>query len=422
VLLSLSPAFGLAPVGFAEEQAVAASSKWPQFLGPERNGISAETGLLREWPLDGPAEVWRVQGGIGMSGVTVSSGRAVTLIQRDEQQWLLALDVATGKTLHAVPIAPEFQNAMGAGPRSTPALDGDRAYAFTGEGVLAAVDLASGQLLWKRPVVQDLGGKPAEYGMACSPLVWQDHVIVTVGAPKGTVAAFDKQSGAPKWVVVANGGKDTAGYSSPAILNVGGEEQLVVFEGKAAIGIDVHAGRLLWRYGYETDFDCNIATPIAHRGRVFISSGENHGCSLLSVEHNGPEYKVAAVWDSHGPGSVFRNEWQTSALVDGSLYGFDNVGSAGPVTHLACIDADTGERKWQSLRFGKGNLIAADGKLFISTLKGELVIAQLDPQRFVELGRKTVLRQTRQAPALANGRLFLRDDREIVCLNVRQPK
>jgi hypothetical protein len=136
-------------------------------------------------------------------------------------------------------------------------------------------------------------------------------------------------------------------------------------------------------------------------------------CSL--VPNNGWHFA------SQGPKSVLRNEWQTSILLDGFLYGFDNVGSAGPVTHLTCVSAASGERQWQELRFGKGNLIAADGKLFLSTMQGELVVVTTTPKRFEELGRKRIIGKTRQAPALAGGLLYLRDDREIVCLDVRAP-
>jgi outer membrane protein assembly factor BamB len=389
---------------------------WPQFLGPQRNGVSQETALISTWPEGGPREVWRVPGGVGMSGLAVSQGRCVTLAQRAGQQWLLVLNAETGASVHQVPLAPEFENAMGHGPRATPCISGDSAFVFTGEGLLAAVDLAKGAVRWSRNVVRELGGKSAEYGMACSPIVVDGRVIVTVGAPRGTVAAYDVQSGEPAWQTVANQGADTAGYSSPALLRIRDVEQLVVFEGKAVLGIAPQSGRLLWRYPYETDFDCNIATPILVDGRVFIASGENHGCALLLVEPNGDDFRVSATWESQGPRSVMRNEWQTSIHYQGHLYGFDNVGSAGPVTHLNCVEVATGQRKWQQARFGKGNLIFADGKLFISTMQGELVIVQASPERYEELGRKQVLKSTRQAPALAQGRLYLRDDREIVCL------
>ncbi len=396
---------------------VDAKGEWPQLLGPQRNGLSAETGLLDRWPTDGPKEIWRVPGGVGMSGLAISRGRVLTLVQRDEKQWLIALDAKSGESVWQSPLAPEYRNPMGNGPRATPAITGDQVFVFTGEGILSAHDFRDGKQLWSHHVVKELSGKEAEYGMACSPLVVGEQVIVTAGAPKGTLVAFDTKSGKQLWTA----GSDPAGYSSPALLNVGGRSQIVAFTGNSALGVDPAKGTVLWRYPFKTNYDCNIATPLEIKGQVFLSSGENHGSVLLALKPQADKFTLSEVWDSFGPKSVLRNEWQTSMLLDGHLYGMDNVGGAGPVTHLTCIDAATGERKWQEARFGKGNLIAADGKLFITTMKGKLVVARATPDRYDELGRATVLESTRQAPALSNGRLFLRDDKEIVCLDVRKP-
>ena len=395
---------------FATATASASAADWPQFLGPARNGISPETGLMKTWPAEGPKEVWRVKGGVGMSGMAVSGGKLMTLVQKDGQQWLLALDAKTGKSLWETPLAPEYKNQMGNGPRGTPTISGDQVFVYTGEGILIAASAKDGKILWRHHPVKELGGEPAEYGMACSPLVVGSQVIVTPGAPGAAVVAYDAKSGKLAW----KAGDDPAGYSSPALLKVGGKEQIVVFTGASAIGLTPGTGELLWRYPYETDFNCNIATPLAVDGRVFISCGENHGCVLLDVSGKEP----AVVWESQGTKSVFKNEWQTAIQIGGHLFGFDNVGSAGPVTHLACIDIK-GNPVWQKARFGKGNLIAADGKLFLSTMKGELVVLAATLKGYEELGRKTTLGTTRQAPALSNGLLYLRDDKEIVCLDVR---
>lgn len=390
---------------------IAAAADWPQFLGPDRNGISPETGLMKSWPKDGPKEVWRVKGGVGMSGLAISGGKLMTLVQKDGKQVLLALDAKTGKVIWETPLAPEYENQMGNGPRGTPAISGDQVFVYTGEGILIAASIKDGKILWKHHPVSELGGTPADYGMACSPLVVGSQAIVTPGAPGAAVVAYDAKSGKLAWKT----GDDPAGYSSPALLKVGGKEQIVVFTGASAIGVQPGSGELLWRYPYETEFNCNIATPLAVDGRVFISCGENHGCVLLDVSGKEP----AVVWESQGTKSILKNEWQTAIQLGGHLYGFDNVGSAGPVTHLACINAADGKPVWQKSRFGKGNLIAADGKLFLSTMKGELVVLAATPKGYEELGRKTVLGTTRQAPTLSSGLVYLRDDKEIVCLDVR---
>ena len=393
-----------------------ALGEWPQLLGPQRNGVSSETGLLDRWPDGGPKEIWRVPGGVGASGLAISRGRVLTLVQRDGKQWAVALDAKSGDSIWQTPLAPAYTNAMGNGPRATPTIAGDLVFVFTGEGILSAHGFADGKPLWSHHVVKELAGKEVAYGMACSPLVVGEQVIVMVGASKGTLVAYDTKSGKQLWTA----GSDPAGYSSPALLKVGGKSQIVAFTGCSAIGVDPAKGSVLWRYPFATDFDCNIATPLNINGNVFISSGENHGSVLLSLKPNGDKFDVSEVWDSLGPKSVLRNEWQTSMLLDGFLYGLDNVGGAGPITHLTCIDAATGKRKWQQARFGKGNLIAADGKLFLSTLAGELVVVRATPERFDELGRATILGGTRQAPALSNGFLFLRDDKEIVCVDAKK--
>ncbi|HRX81612.1 MAG TPA: PQQ-binding-like beta-propeller repeat protein [Pirellulaceae bacterium] len=400
----------------ASTHALAQNNNWPQHLGPARNGISTEKGLLEAWPVGGPKEVWRVKGGVGMSGLAISGGRLYTLAQREGQQGVVAHDAATGAAIWRTAVAPAYENQMGDGPRATPTVAGNTVFAFTGEGILVALSAPDGRILWSHNTVKELGGQPAEYGMACSPLVVGTQVIVTVGAPNATVVAYDTVSGKLTWTT----GNETTGYSSPALLTVGGREQIVVHSGSAVLGIEPNSGALLWVHPYVTDYSCNIATPIAVEGKVFVSSGENHGCALLALEPSGNLFTVREVWSSQGPRSVLRNEWQTSILLEGHLYGMDNVGGAGPITHLTCVNAATGESVWQESRFGKGNLIAADGKLFMSTLKGELIIARVSPNGYEELGRSTVIGSTRQAPALANGLLYLRDNDDIACFDVHK--
>jgi len=393
------------------------SAEWPGFLGPARNGISSETGLIERFPDGGPRVLWRVTGGVGMSGLAISRGRVVTLVQAGGRQLAVALDAGTGRTLWKTPVAAAFRNGMGNGPRATPAIAGGRVFVFTGEGRLVALEAATGKIAWQHDTVTELGGRVADYGMAGSPLVAGKLVVVVPGAPGATLAAYEVDSGKLAWKV----GRDPAGYSSPALLDVGGRRQLVAVTGASAIGLDPSRGTVLWRFPYVTDYECNIATPLAHQRRVFISSGENHGSVLLELKKTGTGFQPVPVWSSQGRTSVMRNEWQTSILLKGYLYGMDNVGGAGPITHLNCVDIATGKRAWQQPRFGKGNLIAADGKLWISTLKGELVLVAASPGGFKELGRAEILEATRQAPALAAGRLYLRDDQEIVCLDIKAP-
>lgn len=389
-----------------------AASDWPQFLGPQRSGVSAETGLIDSFPAGGPKELWQVDAVGGMSGVAVADGAAYTMIQDGDQQSVLSVAAATGETRWQAPVGAAYGNSMGDGPRATPTVVGQTVVSFTGDGILTALSTKDGSVLWRHNAVEELGGKVADYGMACSPLVTNGVAIVGLGAPGATLVAYELKSGERKWTA---GTKDAAGYSSPALVEIDGSVQIAAFTGNALIGVDPMSGSPLWRYPYETDYHCNTATPIGLAGGVLISAGENHGSVLLSIGKDGA---VREKWTALGPKSEFRSEWQTPVLVDGYLYAFDNVGSASSVTHLTCIEAATGKPVWQQRRFGKGNLIAADGKLWITTMKGELVLVKATPDGFRELSRATVIGETRQAPALASGRLYLRDGQQIVCFDV----
>jgi outer membrane protein assembly factor BamB len=391
---------------------------WSQFLGPDRNGISQETALIDEWPAGGLKEVWRVKGGVGMSGVVVQGDIACTLIQTGGQQRVLALNAKTGATVWSTPVAAAYKNGQGDGPRGTPAIVGGSVFVFTGDGTLARLKGSDGTVEWSHNVLMRHGGRPADYGMACSPLVFSDIVVVNAGATRGTVVACDSKTGEPRWT---SGKGESAGYSSPTAVTMSGWTQIVAFKGSSVAGINWKTGDLLWQYPYKTDYDCNIATPIrGDDGLLLISSGENHGSTMLKIGSKGQNFKVEKVWASTGGGAVMRNEWQTAIRLGDYFYAFDNVGSAGPVTHLVCIEAATGKPVWRKTRFGKGNMIAADGKLFATTMKGELVVIKATPDGYEELGRSTIIETTRQAPALANGRLYLRDGAEIVCLDARK--
>src|SRR5205823_3023954 len=203
-------------------------SEWNQFLGPQRDGICrAAVELFDAWPASGPKEVWRTEGGVGMSGIAVTGQQLCTLVQKEGKQWLIVLDPKTGSQKWQTALAAEYKNNQGNGPRATPTIDGQSVLAFSGQGVLAEVNLDDGKILWSHDVVRELGGKVADYGMASSPLVVGDLVVVTAGAPQACVVAYRRTSGELAW----KAGDDPPGYSSPTHLKVGGRWQIVVFTG-----------------------------------------------------------------------------------------------------------------------------------------------------------------------------------------------
>jgi outer membrane protein assembly factor BamB len=397
--------------------AICIADDWPQFLGHDRSGVSRESiPLIDAFPPTGPKVVWKVAGGVGMSGIAVAGSQCLTIVNREGNQTLISLDRKTGNEMWSTAFAPEYKNPMGDGTRATPTIHASRVVCYSGEGILVCHELASGKQLWKKNLLQELGAKPSEYGMSCSPLVFNNTIICHVGADEAAVAATDIDTGNTKWTA----GKGRAGYSSPAMITIDGREQVVAFVGSQCIGIEPTSGKVLWEYPFVTDYDCNTATPAILDGKLLISAGENHGSVLLQIAADGDGYSVKEVWRSLGTGSALRSEWQTPLVTGNVIFGFDNVGAAGPITNLTCIDATSGAVLWKQMRFGKSNGILADKKLVIATLEGELVLVRARPDKFEELARSKLIGKTRQAPALADGYLYLRDDEHVVCIDLRK--
>ncbi|MFM8729511.1 MAG: PQQ-binding-like beta-propeller repeat protein [Planctomycetaceae bacterium] len=394
---------------------VAAGGDWPQFLGLNRTGTSAETGLLKTFPSGGPQVVWKTALGTSMSGIAVSGEQAVTMFQDETQQFAVSLSANSGEVLWKTALAPAYENGMGNGPRATPTVSGGRVFAMTGEGLLVGLDAATGKLLWKVNVPQQFGGQAAEYGVSCSPLVAGDLVIVQAGSDSAGAIAVQCATGKLAWP--ARSGR--SGYASPVLVKLAGRLQVVVFDGAGAGGLDPATGAELWQFPFPTEYDCNTACPVqVGENELLISSGENHGSVILQVTKSGGDLQVQPVWSSLGKDSQLRAEWQTPVVHEGHLYGLDNSGSAGPITNLVCIRLSDRKTVWQKSRFGKGNLILADGCLWITTMKGELVLAEAAAAGYRELGRATIMETTRQAPSLSGGRLYVRDDQHVICLGV----
>lgn len=299
---------------------------WTQFLGPQRNGVSSEKNLIDEWPSDGPDIVWRTPLGVSMSSVVVSSDQAFTMFQDETDLYVVALNAATGKETWRTKFAAAYENAMGNGPRATPTVANDRLFVFTGEGILAAFNLNDGKELWKVNVPASLKGEASEYGMSCSPLVIGSTVIVHTGSPDAAIAAFDSKTGKNLWKSAT--GK--AGYSSPVLMTLAGKEQIVTLTADGAFGIETADGKVLWKFSFPTEYDCNTACPVQlSMSEILISAGENHGSAVVQIENNGPTASAKEIWSTYGKDSQLRAEWQTPVIQDGHLYGLDNSGMQG---------------------------------------------------------------------------------------------
>ena len=261
-----------------------AGDDWPQWRGARRDGVSAETGLLKEWPAGGPRLAWRVAGaGDGYSSFSVAGGRLFTLGARGGTEYVLAFDAASGKKLWEVANGRRFSNDRGDGPRSTPTVDGDRVYVFGSSGDMTVLDAASGKVFWTQNLLQKYGGSNINWGLSESPLVLSDRILVTPGGRGASIVALRKTDGSLIW----KSQSDEPGYSSALLHPVGSVQQAIVFTAERALGIDVTDGRLLWSYNRVANRTANIATPIARGNRVFLSSDYGTGAALLALSADG---------------------------------------------------------------------------------------------------------------------------------------
>jgi outer membrane protein assembly factor BamB len=388
------------------------AADWPNWLGPQRTGASPETGLLTTWPKSGPKLLWKVPGGAGYSTVAIAQGKAITQVQHDDAEFVLALDAAKGAKLWETKIGPAYKNSYGDGPRATPTIDGKHVYVHSPNGALACLDVEKGAIVWSINLLKDMGGKKLNWGFAASPLVDGDLVYALPGAPGAAVAAFDKKTGKLVW---KGGGDDQAGYATPVPVTVGGQKQIVFFNAFGLIATTPDTGKELWRVEWRTGYECNICTPLLiGKDQIFVSSGEDVGSALLKLSASAPD----VVWQSKGKKSVMENYWANSVHHDGYLYGISGHFHETRM-HLNCVDARTGKLMWSVKDFGKAAVTLADGHLFITTYKGDVVTAKCNPQKYEEVSRARLLGERNRTHAtIADKRLYLRDLDNVYCFDI----
>jgi outer membrane protein assembly factor BamB len=384
------------------------AGNWPQWRGSNRDGISKETGLLKQWPADGPALAWKTAGaGFGYSSFAVSNGRLFTMGLRGDREFIVAFDVATGKQVWATPHGKAFRNDRGDGPRGTPTVEGDRLYTLGGAGDLSAVDTATGRVVWTMNVLEKFGGQNITWGISESPLVIGEKVLVNAGGPGASIVALNKKDGALIW----KSQSDRAGYSSAIPVQIGNTTQVVFFTHKRAVGLDLKDGKLLWEYERPANQVANAATPIVRGNRIFISSDYGTGAGLVEIKADGTAQEVYFTKD-------MRNHHSSSILIGDHLYGF----SGGILTSMRF---DTGEVAWRDRSVGKGSLVYADGNLYALSENGVVGLVEATPTGYSEKGRFRIPQDslpTWTHPVVAGGRLYLRDQDTIYSYDVKEKK
>jgi outer membrane protein assembly factor BamB len=385
-----------------------AADDWPQWRGPNRDGRSAERGLLKSWPKGGPKLAWRATGaGEGYSSFATSNGRLFTLGARGDREYVIAFDANSGKQLWATPHGRRFGNDRGDGPRGTPTIDGDRVYAFGASGDLSVLDAANGKVHWTINVLQKFGGSNITWGLSESPLVLTDRVLVNAGGPQASIVALNKKDGSVLW----RSQSDEAGYSSAVLQEVGGIRQVIFFTGQRALGVDVSNGRLLWSYSQVANGTANIATPIVRANRVFLSSDYGTGAALLEMVPADGGIRAREVYFTR----EMRNHHASSVLVGEYLYGFS-------ASILTAMRFDSGQVAWKDRSVGKGSLVFADDRLYLFSENGVVGLAEASPDAYREHGRfelQTGRLPTWSHPVVSGGKLFLRAQDTIYAYDVR---
>jgi len=384
------------------------ATDWPQWRGVERNGISPETGLLKSWPAGGPPLVWKTQGlGEGYSAFSISGGRLFTQGQRADEEYVLAIDTKTGKKVWETLTGKSFRERRGHGPRGTPTLDGDRLYAMAADGTLVCLDMKSGAKIWTVDLMKRFDTDIAHWGMSESPLVDGDHLIVTPGGRGAAIVALDKKTGNTVW----KSQSDPAGYSSAVAFDLGGIHQMAILTGRAAVGLNLKNGELLWRYDRVSNRTANIATPIYRDGYVFVSTAYGTGGGLLKLTANGGSVQAAEVYFNQD----MKNHYSTSVLVGDYLYGYSDA-------ILTAMKFMTGEVAWKNRSVGKGGVTYADGMLYALGEDGVMGLIEATPAGYKEISRFTIEKgefPTWTPPVISGGRMYLREQDNLYCYDVK---
>jgi outer membrane protein assembly factor BamB len=395
-----------------EGKAPSGASDWPQFLGPDRNGVSREKDLIKSWPKDGPKIIWEREVGVGYSGPALSGGSLILFHRLDDKEVVEALDSETDKPRWSFSYDTNYQDDLGKGdgPRSTPLLSNGFVYTLGAEGHLHCLDLKTGKKIWDRALAKNYPFRKGFFGVATSPIIEGDALVLNVGSKAAGIVAFDKKTGKELWKATNH----EASYSSPVAATVGGSRQLFFFTREGLVSLDPADGKVRYskRWRSRMAASVNAATPVVVEDQVFLSACYGTGAVLLKVIKN----ELEEIWKSD---ATLSNHYDTSIHHAGFLYGLDGRQEEG--AQLRCVDIKTGKVQWTEKGFGCASLILADSRFFALAENGDLVLFEANPKAYHELARASVLAGPCRSPlALSNGRLFARDGKKLVCWDIKK--
>jgi outer membrane protein assembly factor BamB len=395
----------------------ATAGDWPQWRGPNRDGKSAATGLLSEWPADGPKLVWNIDGfGEGYSTPAVAGEVMYLLGTRDNDEYLFAVNSSDGSQRWSARIGTKSGGGGFPGPKGTPTLDGDLIYAIGSDGSLVCLEREDGKPVWQKNLKQDLGGEHGHWDYAESPLIDGEKLICTPGGGSSTVVALNKSDGALIWKSpvgqLVNNEFARAGYASTIIATIAGTRQYVAFLHGGVVGIAAEDGTPLWHYDAPANGTANCSTPVVSGDSVFAASAYGTGGGRANIVRNGKDWTATEAYfekkmENHHGGFV---------LHEGHIYGTNN-------SVLMCLDYESGEIKWQDRCVGKGSTTFAEGFLYVRGEGGEVALVEATPDEFRERGRFSQPdRSDKNAwshPVVAGGHLYLLDHGRLLCYSIQ---
>ncbi len=389
-----------------------AQTDWPQWGGPNRNWVSTSKGLAATWPATGPRKLWSRPLGAGHSAIITSGNTLYTMYSAGQQEVVIALAADTGKTIweHKYDAPPTGLNLeYGAGPHSTPLLVGDLLYTVGATGKLLALDKKTGKVAWSQELWKEHGGTRMDRGYSCSPIAYKNTVILMLGGPGQTLIAFNQKDGTVAW---KNQSLDMS-PSSPIIINVNDQDQLIAFLGKVVAGIDPNNGNLLWSHPHPTEWGLNISMPVwGNDNLLFISSAYSGGSRVLKLTQKDGKTTAEELW-SH---KRMRLHHGTAVRIGDYIYA--SSGDFGPA-FFSAINVKTGEMPYQNRAFSKTNFVLADGKLVILDEDGNLALATASPTELKVISKASVLKNLAwTAPTLVGTKLYIRDRHTITALDL----
>lgn len=402
------------------KQETAKKGTWTSFLGNRRNGISEETGLNLNWNIHRPAVLWRVPLGSGYSSIVVADGRIWTMATHLTNDYVVCFDADTGKKLWSTIAAPTYLDSQrqARGPRSTPTYDDGKLYCLLPAGDLLCLEANSGKIVWKKNIFGVSGAGQQEqktiyyWGMSASPLIEGDLVILQPGGSNNnSVIALNKDTGKLVW----SAGNDPPGYGSPIVIEAEDQRQIIVPTGQSILSLNPEQGSLLWRVVWGNKYNCNCATPVWNEDSLFISSAYGTGAMRFALIRQNESLRPISQWKT----LAMQNQFATSIIKDGYIYG--PHGDLAAVTYR-CLDLQRGKVQWMSRRVGKCTQIAVEDHIICLTEQGTLILIEANPTEYREKGKLTGLLGFKAwaHPALANGRLYLRDEKRMICLELKQ--